>query len=62
MADILEHPKAEQLATEKPWHFPDGSSILITAGEGQHLTVSQAVYMLENVKHQILRMVFREDN
>jgi hypothetical protein len=57
MAEILEHPKAEELAKEKPFDFPDGSSVLITAGEGEYLTVAKAVYMLEDVKYRILQMM-----
>lgn len=55
MADILDHP--DKFAKDKAWEFPDGSSILITAGENQHLTVSQAVYMLEDIKYRILQMM-----
>lgn len=57
MADILDHPYKQELAEDRAWDFPDGSSILITAGENQHLTVSQAVYMLEDVKYRILQMM-----
>lgn len=55
MAEILNHPDA--FAKEKPFDFPDGSSIMITAAEGDHLTVSKAVYMLEDVKYRILQMM-----
>lgn len=55
MADILEHPNA--LASEKPFAFPDGSNILITAGDSGILTVAQAVYMLDEVKFRIHTMM-----
>lgn len=55
MADILEHPNAFE--AEKPFDFPDGSSILITAGDTGFLTVAQAVYMLDEVKFRIHTMM-----
>ena len=55
MADILEHPNA--IASEKPFYFPDGSSILLTAGDTGVLTVAQAVYMLDEVKFRIHTMM-----
>lgn len=60
MADVLDHPYKKELAEEKAWDFPDGSSVLIKAGEGHNLTVSQAVYMLEDVKHRIMLMMHDE--
>lgn len=55
MADIIDHPNA--LAEEKPFDFPDGSSILITSGDRGFITVEQAVYMLDQVKYRIHRMM-----
>lgn len=55
MADILEHPN--NLASEKPFNFPDGSSVLIRAGDTGILTVAQAVYMLDEVKFRIHTMM-----
>lgn len=59
MAEILEHPTVEY-AKEKPWDFPDGSSILITVGEGQHLTLQKAIYMLDDVKFRIHKMNYEQ--
>jgi hypothetical protein len=57
MAEILEHPNA--IPTEdQPWNFPDGSSVFMKAPDGQRLTVSQAIYMLEDIKFRILSMTY----
>ena len=57
MADILEHPKFGSTG-EQVWDFPCGASITIKEGDAP-LTVSSAVYLLENVKFQILTMMFK---
>ncbi len=59
MADVIDHP--DKFTRDKAWPFADGSSVVILAPEGQHLTVCEAVYMLEDVKYRILKMM-HEDN
>jgi len=58
MADILEHPKA--FAKEKAWDFADGSKLWIESAPDKHLTICESIYMLEDVKFRILKMM-RED-
>ena len=56
MADILQHPKFGDKG-EQVWNFPCGASITIKEGDSNPLTVAHAVYLLENVKFQILTMM-----
>lgn len=52
MAEILVHPNGADVA-DKPFLFPDGSSIQISHGDTGFLTVAQAIYMLDEVKFRI---------
>lgn len=58
MADILEHPRAH--VKEKAWDFKDGSKLWIEAAPGGHLTVCEAIYMLDDVKFRIHSMMYKE--
>lgn len=60
MADILEHPRA--FAKEKAWEFKDGSKVWIEAPPGGHLTVCEAIYMLDDVKFRIHSMMRAESD
>lgn len=59
MADILEHPRA--LSKEKSWDFADGSKIWIEGAPDKPLTVCEVIYMLDDVKFRIHKMMY-EDN
>jgi hypothetical protein len=59
MAEILDHPKAGY-SGEQVWDFPCGSKLTIKEGDGNPLTVAHAIYLLENVKFQILTMMMKE--
>jgi hypothetical protein len=60
MADILEHPKFGSNG-EQVWDFPCGAQVILKEGEDNPLTVAHAVYLLENVKFQILTMMMIKD-
>ena len=57
MAEILSHPAIGEYATEETFNFPDGSSVTLKSGADNSLTASLAVYLLEDVKFQILMMM-----
>ncbi len=59
MADILEHPQA--FAKEKSWDFADGSKVWIEAAPGKHLTVCETIYMLDDIKYRIHKMMYEQD-
>lgn len=56
MADIINHPNAPQSSPEI-FSFSDGSSITLYPPKHEVLTVKQAIYMLEDVKLQIMLMM-----
>lgn len=60
MAEILEHPRA--FAKEEAWTFKDGSKVWIEPAPGEHLTVCEAIYMLDDVKFRIHSMMRRESD
>ncbi len=60
MGDVIDHPKAE-FAKGREWVSPDGATLLLAAAPGALLTAKDAIYMLEDVKLQIL-MMMRCDN
>lgn len=60
MADILEHPKFGSTG-EQIWNFPCGSQVILKEGDSNPLTVAHAIYLLENVKFQIMTMMLIKD-
>ncbi len=53
MAEIIE-PKA--FVAKEVFDFPDGSKVTLEASDGDRITLQGAVYLLEDVKYQILQM------
>lgn len=53
MAGMFKHPKADSDGAEK-FEFPCGGSVTITPPLGEPLTAKDAIYMLEDLKFQIL--------
>lgn len=56
MADIIRHPDADYNGQET-YNFPDGSSIILKSGETRGVTAAEAVYMLDDVKYRIHKMM-----
>lgn len=56
MVDILRYPAKESDRSEK-FEFPTGGSITIAPEAGKHLTVKDAVFMLEDLKVHLLIMM-----
>ena len=56
MAEILSHPSIGEHSTEETFNFPDGSSVTLRCGDTGRLTFSLAVYLLEDVKFQLMMM------
>ena len=56
LADIIKHPDADYDG-KKTYEFSDGSSIIIKSGEPRGVTAAEAIYMLDDVKYRIHKMM-----
>ena len=59
MAEILEHPDKDELTDEKEFKFAEGS-VLIKTSDGSPLDLKMSIWLLESVKHYIMKLSFEE--
>jgi hypothetical protein len=55
---VVKFPKS---ASEETFTFPCGSSVSLNCGEGRPLTVAVAIYLLEQVKHDLLSAEYDDE-
>lgn len=56
--NVVKHPNADDLEDEVTYKSKDGSSVTIKAGEGKPLTVKDAIYLLDDAKFRIHKMMY----
>jgi hypothetical protein len=59
MAEILEHPDKESLTDEKEFKFAEGA-VLLKTNDGKPLDLKMSIWLLESVKHYIMKLSFEE--
>lgn len=55
---VVKFPKS---ASEETFTFPCGSKVILSAPEGMPLTVAVAIYLLEQVKYDLLSAEYDYD-
>lgn len=59
MAKILDHPDKNDLSDESEFKFAEGS-VLIKTSDGSPLDLSRSIWLLESVKHYIMKLSFED--